>query len=155
MMHQNKVSKLTQNRGWGISPLLLGWGTGPDENQNPTVFGFALLWLLIFPAVWRQADFWSPKFGRWNKKYTSRCSTGRPNPCDDHIYHFHASEWLNGIFSFCKGKIQQNAYTSRFSAGRPNPCNDHIYHFQASESLNIILCTLKVGEVVIITCIFI
>jgi hypothetical protein len=34
-----------------LTPLVPGWGTGPDENQNPRVFGFALFWLLAFVLV--------------------------------------------------------------------------------------------------------
>jgi hypothetical protein len=30
--------------------------------------------------------------------YTSRFSIAKPNFCNDHIYHFHASEALNVIF---------------------------------------------------------
>ena len=29
--------------------------------------------------------------------------TRKPNPCNDHIYHFHASESLNLSFSICRG----------------------------------------------------
>ena len=35
--------------------------------------------------------------------YTSRFSTGKPNPCNDHIYHSYASESLNLIFFNLKG----------------------------------------------------
>ena len=35
---------------WGrdINPSVPGWGTGPDENQKPRVYGVALYWNLIF-----------------------------------------------------------------------------------------------------------
>ena len=99
------LTLVLQMWGWVINPLLPGWGTGPDENQNPRVLGFALFWLLFFP--WFSVPGWFLKSQIRTVEtivYTSRFSTGKPNPCNDNIYHFHVSESLNIIFLFTGGK---------------------------------------------------
>jgi hypothetical protein len=49
---------LQQKTVWGIyiyiyglgplTPLVPGWGTGPEKTRNPECLGFALYWLLVF-----------------------------------------------------------------------------------------------------------
>ena len=84
---------------WDINPLVPGWGTGAEKTRLPECLVLPHTGTWFSSVFWYRADFWSPKSGRWKKKvYTSRFSTGKPNPCNDHIYHFHASESLNLIF---------------------------------------------------------
>ena len=54
---------------------------------------FGLFWLLFVP--WFSLSLWFLKFQiRTIGKHveTPRFSIGKPNPCNDHIYHFHASD---------------------------------------------------------------
>ena len=43
--------------------------------------------------------------------YTSQFSTGKPNPCNAHIYHVHASESFNVKFFNFKGVIINSIFT--------------------------------------------
>ena len=90
--------------GWDINPLVPGWGTGPEKTRFPKCLGFALDWNLVFfwflvPGWFLNSQIRPPE----RIVYTSRFWTGKPNCCNDHIYHSHASESLNLIFFNLKG----------------------------------------------------
>ena len=92
---------------WGgdINPLVPGWGTGPEKTRFPKCLGFALDWNLVFFCFLVLGWFLNFQIQPPEKiVYTSRFWTGKPNCCNDHIYHSHVSELLNLGFFNLKGR---------------------------------------------------
>ena len=54
--------------------------------------------------------FWSPNPAAGQIVFPSRLSTRQPNPCNDHIYHFPASEPLNLISFNLWGWVDRGNY---------------------------------------------
>ena len=85
--------------GWDMNPLVPGWGTGPEKTRFPKCLGFALDCNLVFFCFLVPGRFLNSEIRLLERiVYTSRFWTGKPNCCNDHIYHSHASESLNLIF---------------------------------------------------------
>ena len=117
----------TTKWGWDINPLVPGWGTGPEKTRFTKCLGFALDWNLVFfwflvPGWFLNSEIRPPE----KIVYTSRFWTGKPNCCNDHIYHSHASELLNLGFFNLKGRGWGQGLTMSYifieGVNDPTPC---------------------------------
>ena len=75
-----------QHNWSGLGSLIPYYRAGVlGQTQSANVFGFALFWLLVLSP----SGFLN---GRWINVHISRFPAGKPNPCNDCIYHSHASD---------------------------------------------------------------
>ena len=106
---------------WGINPLVPGWSTGPEKTRFPVCLLLPYIGIWFSSGLWYRADFEVPNPAAEKNVDTSRFSTRKPNPCNDHIYHSYASESLN-LISFVseplKVTVEMSSHDRVLKAGR-------------------------------------
>jgi hypothetical protein len=91
------IVRVRGSLGWGEYRGGGNWGVwgGVGPLSRKLKFMIKSHLLLMSPPHWQTLQ--NPKFRPLENVYTSRLSTVKPNPCNDHIYYFQTSESLNLI----------------------------------------------------------